>query len=206
MGHLSSLPGLNMLPIYIYICVFTLFNSYYLIYFLWRNFRAGYPQPFARVSKVETVLKIDITVPILADLRPGQYVTIWLPRVELLSSHPFMVAGSESNEQRQLTRLTLLSKPENGFTLKLWNKLNLMEKIHRDKGIDDRRVILEHSVYFAGPFSGTTHFHNIHRVIMFATGFGIISMLPYLEDFICQYKSYQLKRICLVWMMENSGM
>lgn len=205
-GHLSKIPGVNIIPIYIYTCVFTLINLYYLICFMYRNFRLGHPWPFARIYKFDTAIQIDITIPMLSVIKPGQYVTLWLPRVEFWSSHPFMVAGSEVNKQRQLTRLSLLVKPENGFTLKLWEKLNFIENIYHDKGIDDKKAAIEHSICFAGPFSGTAHLHNIDRVIMLATGFGIVSMLSYVEDFIRQYKSYKLKRICLVWIMENSGM
>lgn len=205
-GHLSKIHDISILPVYIYACVVALINLYYLTYFIYRNFRIGHPWPIARICKVDTAIQIDITIPLLPVIKPGQYVTLWLPGVEFWSSHPFMVASSEDIKEGVSTRLSLLAKPENGFTLKLWNKLDLIESFYRDKGIDDKTAVLEHSICFAGPFSGTAHFHNLDRVIMLATGFGIVSMLSYVEDFIGQYKSYKLKKICLVWIMENSGM
>ena len=156
--------------------------------------RAGFPR--ARITTMERSLKIEITVDSRLNVKPGQYINIWIPAASawsFLQSHPFVVASCEKGQQ---TTLTLLVQPRLGFTSRLLRCAN--HESFSDLAGPSR-------VLFSGPHGYHTPLGDFDRVLMVACGFGIVAQLPYLVQLIRGYSKFQIRtrRIHLVWQLQK---
>jgi len=96
----------------------------------------------------------------------GQYINLWIPTVSFssfLQSHPFVIASCEEGEW---TTLELLVDPQKGLTSKL-------QRLARYGSGSDSRLAL-----FTGPHGTSAPLGDFERVLMVASGFGIVAQLP----------------------------
>ena len=109
--------------------------------------------------------------------------------------HPFIVASCEEGEQ---TKLELLVDPRKGFT----SKLQRLARYESGSDWNDFRVAL-----FTGPHGASAPRGEYERVLMVASGFGIVAQLPYLRQLIRGYNDFttRTRRIRLVWQLQNIG-
>ena len=111
-----------------------------------------------------------------------------------MQSHPFTVASWSPTEQGSLK---LFIEPRKGFTSKL------LRAGETKKPGDD--ASLSYLALFTGPHGICFPVWDFKTVLMFATGFGIVAMLPYLENLIHGHKYHKsrTRRIHLVWHVED---
>jgi hypothetical protein len=165
---------------------------------LYRNvsFQRGFPR--ARVTKMSSGIKVTIMVPSRLQIKPGQYINLWIPSISFwsfLQSHPFVVASCADGEQ---TTLELLIGPQKGLTSKyLRNSINISGSASADL-----RLAL-----FSGPHGLSAPLADFETVLLVASGLGIATQLPYLRHLIRGYNDFQVRtrRIHLVWQLDSLG-
>lgn len=191
--HLISIAEYNWLPIYIYTGVLCSLGIFYLASNIYRNLRLG-----SRCSYLETTYTNNIISATLHLSRPlaidaGQYINLWVPSVSLFSSHPFTVISWDPSPQ---SSIKLLIKPREGFTHKLSRDIE-----NRHSGLTNRRV------FFSGPLGSSAPVWDYNFVLLFATGFGIVTMLPYLIKLIygCRERKSRSKRVHLIWHVVDTS-
>ena len=143
-------------------------------------------------------VKVTVTVPSRLQIKPGQYINLWVPSISFwsfLQSHPFVVASCTDGEQ---TTLELLIGPQKGLTSKFQrNSTNVS-----DSASADLRLAL-----FSGPHGLSAPLAEFETVLLVASGLGIVTQLPYLRHLIRGYNDFQVRtrRIHLVWQLESLG-
>ncbi len=150
------------------------------------------------VTKAGGGFKISLIVHGKLKINPGQYINLWIPSVSFwsfLQSHLFIVASCEEGEQ---TNLELLVDPQKGFI----SKLQRLARYESGSNWNDSRIAL-----FTGPHGASAPLGEYERVLMVASGFGIVAQLPYLRQLIQGYNDFttRTRRIRLVWQLENIG-
>ena len=193
--HLSSKSLIVRICLYISMGMFGLTSLLQVCSILYRNvsFQRGFPR--ARVTKMNSGIKVTIIVPSRLQIRPGQYINLWIPSISFLQSHPFVVASCAGGEQ---TTLELLIGPQKGLTSKyLRNSINIS-----GSASDDLRLAL-----FSGPHGLSAPLADFETVLLVASGLGIATQLPYLRHLIRGYNDFQVRtrRIHLVWQLDNLG-
>lgn len=116
--HLKSKSLLVRICLYVSTGMLGLTSCLQLCSILYRNasFRRGFPR--ARVTKMGGGIKVTIMVPSRLQMKPGQYINLWIPSISFwsfLQSHPFVVASCTEGEQ---TTLELLIGPQRGLSSK----------------------------------------------------------------------------------------
>ncbi|KAH6970371.1 hypothetical protein BKA56DRAFT_496850 [Ilyonectria sp. MPI-CAGE-AT-0026] len=195
--HLRSIPKYPWLPIYIFGTVCGALSLVQLGLFTYRNVRPGSLRPYIKtLREIQDSGVIEVTLsfprPLLIDA--GHYVNIWVPSVGFWSTHPFTVVSWSPVAQ---TTIGLLIEPRSGFT----NKLLRCAKLESGQHLA-RRVLL------SGPHGRCLPVWEFKTVIMFATGFGIATMIPHVKKLIYGNilgKGF-IRRIRLVWQVENSNL
>ncbi|KAK3304834.1 putative cell surface metalloreductase [Chaetomium strumarium] len=197
--HLRSMPRFPWEYIYIYGGLSGILNLFQLGCTAYRNKRWGSPLPrlIIREDGGDVCITVELSRPVR--LKAGQYINLWIwaPTVSFWSwtqSHPFTVVSWSPAEQRSLE---LLIQPRKGFTSKL------LQTNKRMKNGDD--ASLSYPALFSGPHGISFPVWGFKTVLMFATGFGIAAMLPYLEKLIHDHKycKSRTRRIHLVWHTEG---
>jgi len=190
--HLSSKSLLVRICLYISTGMFGLTSSLQLCSILYRNanFRRGFPR--VRVTKVSGGIKVTVIVPSRLQIKPGQYINLWIPSISFwsfLQSHPFVVASCTEGQQ---TTLELLIGPQKG----------LSSKFLRNSTYDSDSLAL-----FSGPHGLSAPLAEFETVLLVASGLGIAAQLPYLRHLIRGYNDFQVRtrRIHLVWQLESLG-
>ena len=185
--------------IYIYAGVSCLSGLVQLGLTAYRNKRWGSPLPRVFIGGDGEGISVTIELSRPVRLDAGQYLNLWIwaPTASLWSwmqSHPFTVISWSPTEQ---SRLELFIEPRRGFTSKL------VHTGKRMKTIDD--ALPSYTALFSGPHGISFPVWGYKTVLMFATGFGIVAMLPYLEKLIHGQKSCngRTRRIHLVWHVED---
>jgi len=196
--HLSSKSFVNQVCLYVSAGIFGFTSVIQLFATFYRNsvFRGRLPR--AVVTKAGGGFKISLTVHGKLKINPGQYINLWIPSVSFwsfLQSHPFIVASCEEGEQ---TNLDLLVDPQKGFT----SKLQRLARYEGGSDWSDFRLAL-----FTGPHGASAPLGEFERVLMVASGFGIVAQLPYLRQLIRGYNDFttRTRRVRLVWQLENIG-
>ena len=153
--------------------------------------------PRAVIAKAAGGFKLGLTVHSKMKVDPRQYINLWIPSVSFwsfLQSHLFIVAACGEGEQMTLN---LLVDTQKGSTSKS------QQLIRYESGSDysEFRVAL-----FTDPHRASAPLRKIERVLMVASGFGIITQLPYLRQLIRGYSDFtaRTRRIRLVWQLETS--
>lgn len=160
-------------------------------------FNLVYRQPFpkAKVIRRHDIVEILITLPRPWRIQPGQYVYLWAPAVSfgaLVQMHPFSVAWWQSGPDGNATSISLLVKPQRGFT----------EKLVRCAGNDTwMRVGLD------GPYGGAAGIRDFGSVTMFATGIGIAQQIPFIKHLLQTQHDGRgsIRRMSLVWQLDQEG-
>lgn len=136
-------------------------------------------------------LQVRLTSPV--QVKPGQYICLWIPWFGLLQSHPFMIT-SWSDES--LESLDIFVEPRDGLTRKLLR----YSDSSREGGTLYRAL-------FSGPHGTTVPAGTYETVLMMADGFGVVSHLSYLKQLIHGYNACKIRtrRIHLVWQLETKG-
>lgn len=172
-----------------------------LAYWIFRNHVRGKPRPSVVVTEGFGGLHVTVTLPRPWKRGPGQYIYLSAPNMSIFSGlqrHPFMVFEWPSDDS-----ISLLIQPKRGFTKQLLqacepnqDKLTLRKsKIKEYRGL----------VYIEGPYGLQHNLGEYGTVIMFASGFGIASHVPYIKDLVRRYRLFEIKTrdIVLVWCLEK---
>lgn len=106
-----------------------------------------------------------------------------------------MVASCTGGEQ---TTLELLIGLQKGLTSKFLRNRTTVS----DSASADLRLVL-----FSGPHGLSAPLAEFETVLLFASGLGIVTQLPYLRHLIRGYNDFQVRtrRIHLVWQLESLG-
>ena len=140
-------------------------------------------------------IKVTVIVPSRLQIKPGQYINLWIPSISFwsfLQSHPFVVASCTGGQQ---TTLELLIGPQKGLTSKF-----LRNSTNGSDSVSDLRLAL-----FSGPHGLSAPLAEFETVLLVASGLGIAAQLPYLRYLIRGYNDFQVRtrRIHLVWQLES---
>jgi len=196
--HLSSKSLIVRICLYISMGMFGLTSLLQVCSILYRNvsFQRGFPR--AGVTKMSSGIKLTIMVPSRLQIKPGQYINLWIPSISFwsfLQSHPLVVASCADGEQ---TTLELLIGPQRGLTSKyLRNSINIS-----GSASGGLRLAL-----FSGPHGLSAPLADFETVLLVASGLGIATQLPYLRHLIRGYNDFQVRtrRIHLVWQLDSLG-
>lgn len=175
-------------PLYIFIGIFCLLGAFYLASIIYNNLRPGSNSRLNVDYINDDLVSATITRSRPLNISPGQYLNIWVPSLSLFSSHPFTVASWELSSQ---THLKLLIKQRSGFTKKLAHLSNK----------NDLRV------FFSGPHGTSAPVGEFDYILLFATGFGIATVLPYVTKLVhgCNERGYKGKKVHIIWQVKNLG-
>ena len=196
--HLSSKSFVNQVCLYVSVRILGFTSVVQLLATLYRNSVLRGRLPRAVITQVGNGFKISLTVHGKMNIDAGQYINLWIPSISFwsfLQSHPFMVASCEAGER---TTLDLLVDPQKGLT----SKLQRLAKYGSGSDPSDFSLAL-----FTGPHGASAPLGDFERVLMVASGFGIVPQLPYLRQLIRGYNDFttRTRRIRLVWQLENIG-
>ncbi|OQU97172.1 FAD-binding domain-containing protein [Cladophialophora immunda] len=141
------------------------------------------------IGQEVVTLQVRLASPL--QVKPGQYICLWIPWFGRLQSHPFMIT-SWSDES--LESLNIFVEPRDGLTRKLLR----YSDSSRERGT-------LYNALFSGPHGITVPAGNYETVLMMADGFGIVSHLSYLKQLIHGYNACRIRtrRIHLVWQLET---
>ncbi len=194
--HVHSTSLLNRVCLYVSTGIFCFTTALQLFAMVYRNnLHRGSP-PRAAIHRVGGGYKIQLTVPRRLKVQAGQYINLWMPSISFwsfLQSHPFVVASCEEGDR---TTVELLVEPRKGFT----SKMQRHAKYGGGSGMEGSSLAL-----FTGPHGASAPLGDFDRVLMVASGFGIVAHLPYLRHLIRGYNDFsgRTRRIHLVWQLEN---
>lgn len=191
--HLILTAEYNWIPIYIFVGIFCSLESFYVASIIYRNFRLGSRCSYLEMTYTDGIINATLHLSRPLAIDAGQYINIWVPSVSLFSSHPFTVISWDPSPQGCIK---LLIKPRDGFTHKLSRDIE-----NRNCGLTNSRV------FFSGPLGSSAAVWDYNFVLLFATGFGIVTMLPYLIKLIygCKESKSRSKRIHLIWHVLDSS-
>lgn len=192
--HLLSISHLSSLPFCVYLALVGPLNLFIFLRILYRNKSLGSPWPRAFLSRVEglnSVVHMRLRTSKHLDLKPGQYMNIWLPRVQFWSTHPFTIASSTWNPSTGQMELDFFIHTKKGFTRRLFQSC-------------PESAIVERLVLFSGPHGTPVRHTSANTIIMIATGMGIWPMSTYVEDIIRTNRSQSAtSRIILVYITQK---
>jgi NAD(P)H-flavin reductase len=159
--------------------------------FWYRNKRLGYQYPRMSVKQSNGSILATIYMSRPLHLDAGQYINIWVPSISLLSSHPFTVVSWSPKPQAVVD---LFIEKRDGFTSQL---LRRAERQHSPS--------LTTRVFFSGPHGRSVRVWGFDYVLLFASGYGIVATLPYLQKLIYGRKERRsrTRRIHVVWHVNN---
>lgn len=194
--HVHSASLLNRVILYVSTGIFCLTTALQLIAVVYRNnLHRGSP-PQAAIYRVGGGYKIRLIVPRRLKVEVGQYINLWMPSISFwsfLQSHPFVITSCEEGGR---TTVELLVDARKGFT----SKLHRHAQYGGGSEMKGFRMAL-----FTGPHGASVPLGDFDRVLMVASGFGIVAHLPYLRHLIRGYNDFssRTRRIHLVWQLEN---
>ncbi|KAK3933675.1 hypothetical protein QBC46DRAFT_275313 [Diplogelasinospora grovesii] len=197
--HLWFVPGFPWFYVYLYGGAACLVNLVQLGIMTYRNKKWGSPLPRLLLGQDGGGICMTVELSRPVRIEAGQYINLWIwaPRISLWSwmqSHPFTVASWSPTEQ---TSLEIIVEPHSGLSSKLVQTSALTKT--GDDGSSSYVAV------FTGPHGISFPLWGFKTVVMFATGFGIAVMLPYLEKLIHGHKTFRgrANRIHLVWNVQN---
>lgn len=149
----------------------------------------------AYITHIDDIVKIRLSLSRPLRVEAGQYICLWIPRVNswsFLQIHPFTVTSWSEKKQNDLD---LLVHPQRGLTQKL---------LHYSKTGHSGSPCL---AFFTGPHGISASVRNYETVLMVASGFGIAAQIPYLKQLIYDYNACKARtrRVHLVWQLETIG-
>ena len=109
-----------------------------------------------------------------------------------------MIASWVEDEscKSKLTTVQLLVEPRDGFTHRLF------------RYVSRSSYETKYRVLYSGPHGVPTSMKEYGSVLMIATGFGIVAILPYLKELVDGYKRCEVvtRRVHLVWQLNSRGL
>lgn len=169
---------------------------------IFRNIKLGKNSSRLRATETNGIMTATIEVSRPLMIHPGQYINIWVPSLSLFSSHPFTVISWAPFPQE---RIELLIEERSGFTAKLFRRLCIEGRLGSRE--DQQKSQHGYRVFFSGPHGNSMPDWEFDSVLLFASGFGIATILPYLTKLGHGYKERKgrSKRIHLVWKVYRVG-
>jgi hypothetical protein len=165
---------------------------------LYRNKALGFGLSRAVIVRDGDLIKVRLKLSRRVRVKAGQYIQLCIPSVSFWSfaqSHPFVVVSWREEAQDELD---LLIQPRAGWTQDLFFQGDGAKPGEHDLQVHGMksRVAL-----FGGPYGCSVPIKNYSTILMFAYGFGVAAMIPYLKQVIhgnntC--KNYT-QRVHLVW-------
>ncbi|KAM0664350.1 hypothetical protein ACQRIU_006933 [Beauveria bassiana] len=216
-------PSFSRLPLYVYGGVAGLLNVYFMCRYGYYNF-AGWHQPRLVCSEIAASrihdrrwLHLELVVPRRVHARPGQYISVWIPGVQLLSSHPFATATTTGS---QGTVFHLFVHPQSGMTKTLIRPLlpsamtagdlerqTIVVRRSRKTGpvVQTKQAVDQNKfrprfALFTGPHGRSVDHRKFETVVLIASGFGYWSLDGYLEDMLRRERAAtRTEKIVLVY-------
>lgn len=153
-------------------------------------------------------MEICLDLPATWQLRPGQYVLLWVGNASwrsLLQRHPFFVTQREALPQtQQRPPFTAWDIRQRQWVLYLRPRRGLTRRLERVKDLNDASTRCRTLV--SGPFGHPPEVSHFDSVVMIAEGHTIVSMLPYLSAAVSSGCSGQrLRHVYLVWHVTRMG-
>jgi len=206
--YLLPLPGLDPRYLYAYGALSGLLNLVHSSMVVYRNKAHGCHWTTATFRRDGRSVHAIVRLSRPLRVSPGQYVQLWVPRVQLLSSHPFAVLSSSTAIRADT--LEFLIEPRKGFTRRLWRKLDtdgVEAKPGRSVWVRSTNSDTEctHWATFTGPHGQTVDCHGYSTVFLVASGFGIVPILTYLNGLTRRNPLSCTRRIRLVWVQHGLG-
>ncbi|KAJ9129698.1 hypothetical protein NKR23_g12482 [Pleurostoma richardsiae] len=184
--HLSSEPILPRILFYVLSGVFASSSLALAVLILSKNGAFGYGFPRGEVIYRDgaVILKVLLQRPLR--LKPGQFVSLWMPSVRVWQCHPFVV----TSPGQSLKVLEFLIQPRQGFSRDLM--------LEADTGRKSDILVL-----FGGPSGRSVPVGNYDVVLLVASGFGIATQLPYLSVLLHRRKTNNTRnsRVHLIWQL-----
>ncbi|KXH48215.1 FAD-binding domain-containing protein [Colletotrichum salicis] len=186
--HLRLMTGRSWLWLYVYLAVVALISFSQVSLMAFRNKRMGRTFGRAYINHDAGAVRVSIQLSRPLAFEAGQYLLLWMPRVRLLESHPFVVTSWAEAEQ---DIVDLFIEPRRGFTSSLV------------------RYSHEHAVprlaFLSGPHGVSVPVWDYEAVLMVATGHGIAAQAPYLKKLVYGYNHCRgrTRQIHLIWQVAN---
>ncbi|KAH8803705.1 ferric reductase like transmembrane component-domain-containing protein, partial [Xylogone sp. PMI_703] len=170
--------------------------------------RNGLGSPAVIESLPGNACRVTVNIKMPWDFKPGQHVYLYMPAVELWTSHPFSIAWADSagkvdseklamNRQEilamRMATLSFIIRGQTGFTQKLIKKVEAAPD-----GKFTTRVFAE------GPYGMMHSMSSYGSVMLFAGGVGIAHQVAYMRELVAGYTSSTVatKRLLLVWVIQ----
>lgn len=200
--HLISVPDFQWIPVYIFIGIIFSLAAFYIMILLYRNTKLGKNFARLRATGSEGIITATIELPRPLIINPGQYLNIWIPSLSLFSSHPFTVTSWAPFPQE---RIELLIEERSGFTAELFRRSCIEGRLGGREA--QQKAQNGYRVFFSGPHGSSMPDWEFDSVLIFATEFGIATILPYLTKLCHGYKERKgrCKRVRLVWRVYPDG-
>lgn len=175
-----------------------------LLYILIQNRFFLHGLPRAQVVEKSNIMRITLNVPTTLEVYPGQHINLCMPGASLLSlfqSHPFVIVSAQCCENR--TILELVVEARRGWTSRLHSHIGN----HSYSGHQSSEETSSYLCLFSGPHGYRRSVDKYGVVFLVASGWGVIGLLPYLQDLIRGYNSCSTKarRIHLIWQLQDAG-
>jgi NAD(P)H-flavin reductase len=192
--HLRAVDLFDWRPIYVFSGAFGFFAVLQIGLCLYRSKNWGRPSPRVEITRNHAVMQLTLHLSKPLRVKAGQYINIWIPSISLLSSHPFTVVSWHPSPQKSME---FFIQPMKGFTNRLHQYSSSESTFH-----------IQTRAYFTSPHGVSISAWKFDFVLLVASGFGIVSMLPYLKELIDRSRICQslTRRVHLLWHVENLGM
>ncbi|KAJ5460975.1 uncharacterized protein N7458_002527 [Penicillium daleae] len=161
------------------------------------------------------LLWLDITVPVGWNMRPGQYVQVWLPRsgtrarLQLLL---FYVAVWEEDEVDSRGRIHMVAQPRSGLTTKLYQTAlhravlarNMAEQADSDRKVLDPQSLdptLRQPAVVLGPYGCADDFSRFGTVLFIVEEVGFFRVLSYVGMLVEASRKRQamVRKLEIIW-------
>lgn len=184
--HLLSIQKVHWKPSIIYGCACCAVMITQILLMLFRNKQLGKPWPRLAAMKNDGHMRALLQLSRPIQVEAGQYINIWVPSVSFFSSHPFTVSSWSPKPQ---TEIELWIAKRGGFTSRLYRRADHIP----------RRAL------FTGPHGRSPSLRRFEQVLIFATGFGTVAVLPYLQQLIYHSKQglCKTKRVRFIWHVHS---
>lgn len=155
--------------------------------------------PRARISLVGRVVRVVIVTPTRFGIHAGQHIYVWMPGVSLsscLQLHPFVVVSARHVGQG--LKMELMIEPRHGWTSTL---------AQRAREEETGSTAQSYRVLFSHPHGPRIPVDDYGRVILAASGWGLMAQIPFLLHLIRGYQSgtTRARRIHLIWQLGHEG-
>ncbi len=205
-------PGTPVSRVYIWtaVVIFSASSLSQSLIVITRNYSPSQGCGRALVTRINDAVRIRIRVSRSLKVRAGQYLNIWMPTMgfrSTLQSHPFMIASWTEFDP---IYLELLIKPESGFTNRLLkNAIKHFEPEQAQSAGHDHNFTNHETwvVWYSGPHGSPEPVGDYGSVLMIATGFGIASQIPILQELVRGHSNctVRTRRLHLVWQVDSWG-